>query len=77
MAQAGNVAVPGAAREHFVPSSAIPSSSPPASAGAGAVGPEVNRVRKKRKTSSLLKKKVPPLSTKTTMMTMEVVLGLL
>ncbi|CAM9276107.1 unnamed protein product [Pylaiella littoralis] len=62
VAQAGNVAVPGAAREHFVPFSAVPSSSSQASVGAtaaAAAGLEVDRVRKERmKTLSLLKRKV-------------------
>lgn len=60
MAQAGNVAVPGAAREHFVPSSVVSSSSSQASEGTAtaAVRLEVNRTRKEgRKRSARLKRK--------------------
>lgn len=54
MAQAGNVAVPGAAREHFVPSSAVPSES--ASTSAGPIAKVCRPV--KRKTSSRFKERV-------------------
>lgn len=59
MAQAGNVAVPGAAREHFVPSS-IPAESESASASVSAAPSPVAKVKRpaKRKTSSRFKKRV-------------------
>lgn len=57
MAQAGNVAVPGAAREHFVPSPAVPAESASASAGPG---PTIAKVCRpvKRKSSSRFKERV-------------------
>eukprot|EP00752_Nemacystus_decipiens_P009452 g8451.t1 len=57
VAQAGNVAVPGAAREHFVPSSAVPAVS--ASASPADPGPITKVCRPvKRKTSSRFKERV-------------------